>query len=58
MSNERLMVSCIIDAMGGCDVATSDITGAFLQNYYNKGYIHINIEVTMVTLLEDIDPAY
>ena len=33
----------MIDEMEGWDVATADITGAFLQNDYNKGDIYINI---------------
>ena len=38
------MLSCIIDAMEGQDVATSDIPGDFLQNDYDKGDININME--------------
>ena len=48
----------MIDAMEGRDVATADITGALLQNYYDKEDIHINMEVGILTLLEDINPAY
>ena len=39
------MVSCMIGAMEGWDVATSED-------------IHINMEGKMVTLLEEIDPDY
>ena len=52
------MISCIIDAMEGWEAETANIPGAFLQNDYGKGYIHIKLEEAMVTLLEDIDPEY
>ena len=56
VSAEGLMLSCMIDAMEGRYVETSEIPGAFLQTYYDKGYIHINIWGAMVTLLEEINP--
>ena len=31
VSTEGLMLSCMIDAMEGCDVVTADIPGDFLQ---------------------------
>ena len=43
MSTELLMMSCMIDAMEGRDVETSDISGEFLQTYYDKVDIHIKI---------------
>ena len=46
----------MIDAMEVQEVATADITEAFLQTDYDKGDIHIKLEGDMVTLLEDIDP--
>ena len=52
------MLTCMIDAMEGQDVATADISGAFLQTYHCKLYIHIKTDRDMVTLLEDICPAY
>ena len=52
------MLSCMIDAMEGQEVATTDIPGAFLQTNYDKGDIHIKPEVAMVTLLEDTNPEY
>ena len=48
----------MIVAMEGRDVANADITGAFLQTDYNKGYMHIKMEGSMATLLEDIKPSY
>ena len=50
------MLSCTIDATEGRDVATADITGAFLQTYYEKGDTHIKLEGEMVTLIEEIYP--
>ena len=50
------MLLCMIDAMEGREVATSDIPGAFLQTYYDKGDIHIKMEGDMVTLLKEIYP--
>ena len=58
VSTEGLMLSCMIDAMEGWEVATADIPGAFLQTDYGKGDIHIKLEGDMVTLLEEIDPEY
>ena len=43
MSNEGIMLSCIIDTMEVQEVATSNIQGAFLKTNYGKGYIHINL---------------
>ena len=37
------MMLCMIDAMEGRDLATSDIPGAFQQKDYNKGYVYIYI---------------
>ena len=48
----------MIDEMGGQEVATADIPGAFLQTKCDKGDIHIKLEGAMVTLLEYIDPEY
>ena len=42
----------MIDAMEGWDVETADIPGGFLQTNCNKGDIHINMEVEILTLLE------
>ena len=58
VSTEGLMLSCMIDAMEGREVATADIPGAFLQTDYYKGDIHIKLEGGMVALLEEIDPEY
>ena len=58
VSTEGIMLSCMIDALEGQEVETTDIPGAFLQTDYDKGDIHIKLEGAMVTLLEEIDPEY
>ena len=50
------MLSCMIDAMEGREVATADIPGAFLKTDYVKGDIHIKLEGALITLLEEIYP--
>ena len=52
VSIEGLMLSCIIDVMEGCDVATADIPGVFLQTDYDIGGIPIKMECAMATLME------
>ena len=52
------MLWCIIDAMEGREVATTDIPGDFLRNDYEKGDMHTKLEGSMLNLLEDIDPEY
>ena len=56
VSNEGLMLSCMIYAMEGQEVATANIPGAFLHTGYDKGDIHIKLEGAVVTLIEEIDP--
>ena len=51
VSTEGLMLSCMIYAMEGCDVATSDIPIAFLQTYNNYVDIYIKMYSSMVALL-------
>ena len=58
MSTEGLVLSCMIDAIEGREVATNNIPGAFLKTDYDKGDIHIKLKGTMVTLLEEINPEY
>ena len=52
------MILCMIDAMEGQEVSTAEIPGAFLQNNYDKGYIHTKLKRDMVTLLKESDPEY
>ena len=58
VSTEGFMLPFIIDEMKDRDVATDDIPISFLQDDYDKGDIHIKMEGAVVTLLEEIDPAY
>ena len=58
VSTKGLMLLCMIDATEGGEVATVDAPGAFLQNEYNKGDIHIKLGGAMFTLLEEIDLEY
>ena len=44
VSTDVIMLSLMIDAMEGRDVATAEIPGAFLQTDYDKGDIHIKME--------------
>ena len=43
VSTEGLVLSFMIDAMEGQEVATADIPGAFLQTDYDKEDIHIKL---------------
>ena len=49
------MLSCIIDAMEGRNVATVDIPGAFMQADMN-GTVHMIIKGTMAKILTKLDP--
>ena len=52
-----LMVSCLIDAIEGRDVATADIPGAFLQTEMPEGEdVYIRLDGTMADLLCRLDP--
>ena len=48
----------MIDTMEVQDLATADITGHFLQTDIDKGDMHINMKEEIMTLLEEINPAY
>ena len=56
MSNEGLMLLCMVDAMEGQEVSTTDIPVAFLQTNYDKGDINLKLQGAVVTLLEEIYP--
>ena len=49
------MLSCIIDAMEGRNVATVDIPGAFMQADMD-GTVYMKIEETMAKKLTKLDP--
>ncbi|VEU33958.1 unnamed protein product [Pseudo-nitzschia multistriata] len=52
-----LVLSCIIDAIEGRDVATVDIPGAFLQTPMPEGEdVYIRLDGTMAELLCRVDP--
>jgi hypothetical protein len=53
--HQSLMLSCIIDAKEGFDVATADIPGAFMQTDM-KGTVYMVLEGTMAELLVKIKP--
>jgi hypothetical protein len=52
---ESVMLSCVIDAMEGRDVATVDIPGAFMQADMDD-IVHMKLEGKMAELLVMIDP--
>ena len=58
VATQALILSCMIDAKEGRDVATADIPGAFLQTEYDKGDTHIRIEGPMLDLLTKLDPSH
>ena len=53
-----MILSCMIDAKEGRDVATADIPGAFLQTDYDKGDTHLRIEGPMLELLTKLEPEH
>ena len=55
-----LMLSCVIDAIEGRYVATSDVPGAFLQTEMpeDEEDVHIRIDGAMAELLAKIDPEF
>ena len=52
---ESVMLSCVIDAKEGRDVATCDIPGAFMQADMDE-LVHVRMEGTMAELLVKLDP--
>ena len=52
---ESVLLSCVIDAMEGRDVATIDIPGAFMQADM-EDVVHMKLEGKMAELLVRIDP--
>jgi hypothetical protein len=49
------MLSCAIDGKEGCDVATADIHGAFMQTDMDQT-VYMQIDGVMAELLIKIDP--
>ena len=57
VSTEGLLLTCVIDAAEDRDVATADVTGAFLQADMND-FVTVVFEGTMVDLLVEVDKEY
>jgi hypothetical protein len=55
MSIEAVLLSCVIDAQEGCDVATVDIPGAFMQAEPDE-VLHVKLEGQMAELMARLDP--
>jgi hypothetical protein len=55
VSIEAVMLSCVLDANEGRDVATADIPGAFMQADMDE-IIYMRLEGTMADLLIKLDP--
>jgi hypothetical protein len=53
---ECILISSVLDAMEGCDVATVDIPGAFMQADMDK-VVHMKLEGKMADLLVSLDPS-
>ena len=56
VATEALLLTCLIDAMEGRDVATVDIPGAFMQADMEGDDVHLRLEGKMVNILTKIDP--
>jgi hypothetical protein len=55
VATEALILTCVIDAMEGRDVATCDIPGAFMQSDM-KGKVVMKLEGVMAEVILKIDP--
>jgi hypothetical protein len=55
VTTEALTLTCVIDAIEERDVATSDITGAFMQSDM-KGKVVMKLEGVMADVILKIDP--
>jgi hypothetical protein len=56
VATEALILSCVIDAVEGRDVATCDIPGAFMQSDM-KGKVVMKLEDVMAEIIVKIDPT-
>ena len=54
---ESVILSCVIDALEGRDVATVDIPGAFMQADMDEE-VHIKLEGPMADILIKLDPKF
>jgi hypothetical protein len=55
VANEALMLTCVIDAIKGQNVATVDIPGAFMQSEM-KGDVYMKLEGVMAEVIMKRDP--
>ena len=55
VATESVLLSCVIDAKEGRDVATVDIPGAFMQGDQDET-VHMRLEGTLAELLTKCDP--
>uniref|UniRef100_A0A7S2W0X4 Reverse transcriptase Ty1/copia-type domain-containing protein n=1 Tax=Eucampia antarctica TaxID=49252 RepID=A0A7S2W0X4_9STRA len=56
VATEALLITCLVDALEGRDVATVDIPGAFMQADIERDDIHMKLEGIMVDILTKIYP--
>ena len=54
VSVKSLLISCVIDAMEGRDIATIDILSAFMQAFINE-VVHIKFNNELIDLLCQVD---
>jgi hypothetical protein len=54
VANEALMLTCVIDAIEGRDVATVDIPGAFMQSGM-EGNVHMKLQGVMAEVIMKLD---
>jgi hypothetical protein len=55
VATKALMLTCVVDAIEGRDVATCDIPGAFMQSDM-KGKVVMKLEGVMAEVIVQIDP--
>jgi hypothetical protein len=55
VATEALILTCVVDAVEGRDVATCDIPGAFMQSDM-KGKVYMKLEGVMAEAILKIDP--
>ena len=57
VSSDAIMLTLIVDAMEGRDVATADVAGAYL-NAKMDDYVLMRLEGEDVSLMCDVNPTY
>ena len=58
VENESLLLTCLIDALKRRDVATVDISGAFMQLDMEGEETHMKLEGKMVDILKKLTLVY